>query len=142
MSAALELTRLANRHIVRAATSLFVSALTAACSHTSSHGNKPAEPGPGLAIDAPAARACDVVLDLVSSSQISFDEHVMGATFRHGGKVAVAFTSDRDSALPPSPVRFEWPAESRSQPVQIVSCACYDRLGRVVSNPDVRVTAE
>jgi hypothetical protein len=94
---------------------------------------------PGFRVDVSNAnvRACDLMVEGVSdaATQVSFDDSVTGVMLEGFNRTAIAFTGFRDVALGEVIVFRNVDGQS----VHIDSVSCYDRLGRVVADPGIRL---
>jgi len=97
-----------------------------------------AQAGTGLVVGSAAARACDVVFNLAGAT-VALSKDVTGVTARRGDRVAVSFTAKTDAAFAGPVASVTGPGGKALSGITPDKAECYDRLGKVVSDPGVKV---
>jgi hypothetical protein len=97
-----------------------------------------------LKIATPAARACDVLIQIppdTSLNRVVFTESVVGRHLQRGRKVALAFFHREDMAFDGDLLTVELASTNELAPTaaSILSAECADRLGNPISNPIVQL---
>jgi hypothetical protein len=101
-----------------------------------------------VSVQGSAIRSCDLVVapiidaGLASESALTahFADSARGSSKQRGAELAVAFIAREDKPFSESPASIETSSDGGAvPPVTLVSATCYDRLGRPVETPDVRI---
>jgi hypothetical protein len=84
-----------------------------------------------------SARSCDLTFTASTATPASFAKGVRGASLARGGHLAIALSARTDTPLGGNVVTFGKSGEQCA--LDLISAACYERQGRAIPNPDVRL---
>ena len=94
--------------------------------------------GTGLVVGGAEVRACDVVFAAAGATAV-FSQDVVGVTARRGERIALSFTAKKDAAFA-GPVASVTGADGKAVAgLAPEKASCFDRLGKAVATPDVKV---
>ena len=74
------------------------------------------------------------------NTEATFDRTVKGVSLLRGERLALAFTSLEDAPFDEPPVRLSSQGGEESE-ASVESATCYDRVGRVVTDPGLTLTS-